>query len=91
MIEIANRIFNLFQHCYTRKMYSWYIDITLVGCPDDKKRPFLEDLKKLMQEKMRAVTADFDETTAKWQRQTSKDEHVATWHFVMLDDNKNKV
>jgi len=36
-----------------------------------------------------ASSTDFDETTAKWQ--TSKEEHIATWHFVMLDNNKNKV
>lgn len=43
----------------------------------------------LMQEKMTASNTDSDETTAKWQ--ASKEERIATWHFVMLDKNKNKV
>lgn len=43
----------------------------------------------LMQEKMTASNTDSDETTVKWQ--ASKEERIATWHFVMLDKNKNKV
>lgn len=43
----------------------------------------------LMQKKMKASGTDSDETTAKWQ--ASKEEQIATWHFVMLDKNKNKV
>lgn len=43
----------------------------------------------LMQEKMTASNTDSDETTANWQ--ASKEERIATWHFVMLDKNKNKV
>ena len=42
-----------------------------------------------MQKKMKASGTDSDETTAKWQ--ASKEEQIATWHFVMLDKNKNKV
>lgn len=42
----------------------------------------------LMQKKMKAAGSDSDDAT-KWQ--ASKEEHVATWHFVMLDKNKNKV
>ncbi|XP_012225870.1 SPARC-related modular calcium-binding protein 2 isoform X3 [Linepithema humile] len=59
------------------------------GCPEMKKQQFLRDLMNLMLEKMMASNTDSDETTAKWQ--TSKEEHIATWHFVMLDNNKNKV
>ncbi|KYM97970.1 SPARC-related modular calcium-binding protein 1 [Cyphomyrmex costatus] len=62
------------------------------GCPDLKKQLFLRDLMTLMQEKMEAsnkLEADFNETTVKWQ--VSKEERIATWHFVMLDKNKNKV
>lgn len=43
----------------------------------------------LMQEKMEASSIDSNETTVKWQ--ASKEERIATWHFVMLDKNKNKV
>lgn len=43
----------------------------------------------LMQTNMRASSTDSDETTAKWP--ASKEERIATWHFVMLDKNKNKV
>lgn len=43
----------------------------------------------LMQKKMKASSTDSSEITANWQ--ASKEEQVATWHFVMLDKNKNKV
>ncbi|XP_011696655.1 PREDICTED: SPARC-related modular calcium-binding protein 2-like isoform X3 [Wasmannia auropunctata] len=59
------------------------------GCPELKKQLFLRDLMDLMQEKMEASNIDSNETTVKWQ--ASKEERVATWHFVMLDKNKNKV
>ncbi|XP_070162861.1 SPARC-related modular calcium-binding protein 2 [Polyergus mexicanus] len=59
------------------------------GCPELKKQLFLRDLMDLMQEKMTASNTDSDETTTKWQ--ASKEERIATWHFVMLDKNKNKV
>lgn len=42
-----------------------------------------------MQEEMEASSMDSNETTVKWQ--ASKEERIATWHFVMLDKNKNKV
>lgn len=60
-----------------------------IGCPELKKQLFLRDLMDLMQKKMKASNSDSDETTDKWQ--ASKEERVATWHFVMLDKNKNKV
>lgn len=59
------------------------------GCPEEKKQQFLRDLMDLMQKKMQASSSDSDEATDKWQ--ASKEELVATWHFVMLDKNKNKV
>ena len=59
------------------------------GCPEAKKQLFLRDLMDLMQKKMKASSTDSDEATDKWQ--ASKEERVATWHFVMLDKNKNKV
>ncbi|XP_043518013.1 SPARC-related modular calcium-binding protein 2 isoform X2 [Frieseomelitta varia] len=59
------------------------------GCPEQKKQLFLRDLMDLMYKKMKASGTDSDETTAKWQ--ASKEEQIATWHFVMLDKNKNKV
>ncbi|KAG7211467.1 hypothetical protein KM043_010747 [Ampulex compressa] len=59
------------------------------GCPELKKQLFLRDLMDLMQKKMKASTTESDETTTKWQ--ASKEERIATWHFVMLDKNKNKV
>ncbi|KYN16594.1 SPARC-related modular calcium-binding protein 1 [Trachymyrmex cornetzi] len=59
------------------------------GCPELKKQLFLRDLMTLMQEKMEASNIDSNETTVKWQ--ASKEERIATWHFVMLDKNKNKV
>lgn len=59
------------------------------GCPELKKQLFLRDLMDLMQTKMKESNTDSDETTAKWQ--ASKEERIATWHFVMLDKNKNKV
>ncbi|XP_076758691.1 SPARC related modular calcium binding-like protein magu isoform X3 [Xylocopa sonorina] len=59
------------------------------GCPEQKKQLFLRDLMDLMQKKMKEDGTDSDETTAKWQ--ASKEEQIATWHFVMLDKNKNKV
>ncbi|XP_066596959.1 SPARC-related modular calcium-binding protein 2 isoform X2 [Prorops nasuta] len=59
------------------------------GCPESKKQLFLRDLMDLMHKKMKASTTDSDETTANWQ--ASNEERVATWHFVMLDKNKNKV
>ncbi|XP_008216799.1 SPARC-related modular calcium-binding protein 1 isoform X1 [Nasonia vitripennis] len=58
------------------------------GCPEPKKQQFLRDLMDLMQKKMKASSTDSDEATDKWQ--ASKEERVATWHFVMLDKNKNK-
>ncbi|CAK9828874.1 SPARC-related modular calcium-binding protein 1 [Anthophora retusa] len=59
------------------------------GCPEQKKQLFLRDLMDLLQKKMKASGTESDETTAKWQ--ASKEEQIATWHFVMLDKNKNKV
>ncbi|XP_011499752.1 PREDICTED: SPARC-related modular calcium-binding protein 2 [Ceratosolen solmsi marchali] len=59
------------------------------GCPEAKKQLFLRDLMDLMQKKMKASSTDSDEATDKWQ--ASKEERIATWHFVMLDKNKNKV
>ncbi|OAD52742.1 SPARC-related modular calcium-binding protein 1 [Eufriesea mexicana] len=58
------------------------------GCPEQKKQLFLRDLMDLMHKKMKASGTDSDEATAKWQ--ASKEEQIATWHFVMLDKNKNK-
>jgi len=63
--------------------------LTFIGCPELKKQLFLRDLMTLMQEKMEASNIDSNETTVKWQ--ASKEERIATWHFVMLDKNKNKV
>lgn len=60
-----------------------------IGCPESKKQLFLRDLMDLMQEKMEASNTDSNETTIKWP--ASKEERIATWHFVMLDKNKNKV
>lgn len=60
----------------------------LTGCPESKKQLFLRDLMDLMQEKMEASNIDSNETV-KWP--ASKEERIATWHFVMLDKNKNKV
>ncbi|KAL6256579.1 hypothetical protein P5V15_012689 [Pogonomyrmex californicus] len=59
------------------------------GCPELKKQLFLRDLMDLMQEKMETSSNDSNETTVKWE--ASKEERIATWHFVMLDKNKNKV
>ncbi|XP_032684488.1 SPARC-related modular calcium-binding protein 2 isoform X2 [Odontomachus brunneus] len=59
------------------------------GCPELKKQLFLRDLMELMQTKMKASSTDSDETTDNWP--ASKEERIATWHFVMLDKNKNKV
>ncbi|XP_014467211.1 PREDICTED: SPARC-related modular calcium-binding protein 2 isoform X4 [Dinoponera quadriceps] len=59
------------------------------GCPDLKKQLFLRDLMDLMQTKMKESNTESDETTTNWQ--ASKEERIATWHFVMLDKNKNKV
>ncbi|XP_023315420.1 SPARC-related modular calcium-binding protein 1 isoform X3 [Trichogramma pretiosum] len=59
------------------------------GCPEAKKQLFLRDLMDLMQKKMKASSTDSDEATDNWQ--ASKEERVATWHFVMLDKNKNKM
>ncbi|XP_071649885.1 SPARC-related modular calcium-binding protein 2 isoform X1 [Temnothorax longispinosus] len=59
------------------------------GCPEPKKQQFLRDLMDLMQEKMEASNNDSNETTVKWP--VPKEEKIATWHFVMLDTNKNKV
>ncbi|XP_035719818.1 SPARC-related modular calcium-binding protein 2-like isoform X3 [Vespa mandarinia] len=59
------------------------------GCPELKKQIFLRDLMDLMQKKMKASSTDSSEITANWQ--ASKEEQVATWHFVMLDKNKNKI
>jgi hypothetical protein len=42
-----------------------------------------------MQKKMMTSNNDSDETTVKWE--ISEEERIATWHFVMLDKNKNKV
>ncbi|XP_058805894.1 SPARC-related modular calcium-binding protein 2 isoform X2 [Phymastichus coffea] len=53
------------------------------GCPEAKKQLFLRDLMDFLQKKM-----NVDEVINKWQ--VSKEERVATWHFVMLDKNKNK-
>ena len=63
--------------------------LMFIGCPELKKQLFLRDLMTLMQEKMEASNIDSNETTVKWQ--ASKEERIATWHFVMLDKNKNKV
>ncbi|XP_011636194.1 SPARC-related modular calcium-binding protein 2 [Pogonomyrmex barbatus] len=59
------------------------------GCPELKKQLFLRDLMDLMQEKMETSSNNSNETTVKWE--ASKEERIATWHFVMLDKNKNKV
>lgn len=59
------------------------------GCPELKKQIFLRDLMDVMQKKMKASSTDSTEITANWQ--ASKEEQVATWHFVMLDKNKNKI
>lgn len=57
------------------------------GCPELKKQLFLRDLMEFMQAKMTASNGS-DETTD-WG--VSKEETIATWHFVMLDKNKNKI
>ncbi|XP_044578188.1 SPARC-related modular calcium-binding protein 2 isoform X3 [Cotesia glomerata] len=59
------------------------------GCPDEKKKQFLRDLIDLMDKKMKTSSADSVEATDKWP--ASQEERIATWHFVMLDKNKNKV
>ncbi|XP_034943987.1 SPARC-related modular calcium-binding protein 2 [Chelonus insularis] len=59
------------------------------GCPEAKKQIFLRDLMILMERKMKTSNPDSVEATDKWP--ASKEEKVATWHFVMLDKNKNKV
>ncbi|XP_043494790.1 SPARC-related modular calcium-binding protein 2 isoform X1 [Polistes fuscatus] len=59
------------------------------GCPELKKQIFLRDLMDVMQKKMKASNTDSSEITAKWQ--ASKEEQIATWHFVILDKNKNKI
>lgn len=61
----------------------------LVGCPEAKKRSFLRELMIFMEKKMKATETDSVEETDEWP--ISKGERVATWHFVMLDKNKNKV
>lgn len=61
----------------------------IAGCPELKKQAFLRDLMDLMQKKMKASSTESDETTLKWE--TTDEERIATWHFVMLDRNKNKV
>lgn len=40
-------------------------------------------------EKIKESSPDSDETINKWQ--ATKEEGIATWHFVMLDKNKNRV
>ncbi|KAH0944986.1 hypothetical protein HN011_006466, partial [Eciton burchellii] len=59
------------------------------GCPELKKQLFLRDLMDFMQKKMMTSNNDSDETTVKWE--ISEEERIATWHFVMLDKNKNKI
>ncbi|XP_028982450.1 SPARC-related modular calcium-binding protein 2 isoform X2 [Diachasma alloeum] len=59
------------------------------GCPESKKQLFLRDLMDLMDKRMQDSSTDSAEATDKWR--ASKEERVATWHFVMLDKNKNKV
>lgn len=41
-----------------------------------------------MEKKIKDSNGDMDKTTEKWS--TSKEERIATWHFAMLDENKNK-
>ena len=61
------------------------------GCPEAKKQLFLRDLMDLMEKKFKTSSAadSSSDVTDKWP--ASKEERVATWHFVMLDKNKNKV
>lgn len=59
------------------------------GCPEPKKEIFLRDLMQLLHRKMKSADPDSNETFAKWQ--VPKEERTATWHFVMMDINKNKV
>ncbi|XP_015184579.1 PREDICTED: SPARC-related modular calcium-binding protein 2 isoform X2 [Polistes dominula] len=57
------------------------------GCPEIKKQIFLRNLMDVLKKKMK--DSNSSEITANWQ--ASKEEQIATWHFVMLDKNKNKV
>ncbi|XP_043277125.1 SPARC-related modular calcium-binding protein 2 isoform X2 [Venturia canescens] len=62
------------------------------GCPEIKKQLFLRDLMDLLEKKMKSssgTSSSSEATDEKWI--VSKEERVATWHFVMLDKNKNKV
>lgn len=61
----------------------------LPGCPESKKQAFLRDLMDLMKKKKKSSNPDSEEVTVNWP--ASEEEQVATWHFVMLDKNKNKV
>lgn len=71
------------------KVFINLITITNIGCPEPKKEIFLRDLMQLLHRKMKSADPDSNETFAKWQ--VPKEERTATWHFVMMDINKNKV
>lgn len=83
------KIYNLNLNKKKKKKIFFSPHIFNAGCPELKKQAFLRDLMDLMQKKMKSSSTESDETTLKWQ--TSNEERVATWHFVMLDRNKNKV
>ncbi|XP_025832447.1 SPARC-related modular calcium-binding protein 1 isoform X2 [Agrilus planipennis] len=60
------------------------------GCPDDKKLTFLRELMEFLQHKMlKDTNGTMIGSEIGWK--ATKEEQAATWNFVILDKNKNKV
>lgn len=62
------------------------------GCPEPKKAAFLKDLMEFLHNRMVSGTNGTNITGSEsggWQ--ATREEKAATWNFVVLDKNKNKV
>ncbi|CAG9855964.1 unnamed protein product [Phyllotreta striolata] len=61
------------------------------GCPDDKKFVFLKELLNFLHNKMSEIINGTNTSFNNLAWIDSKEEQVATWSFVILDKNKNKM
>ncbi|XP_074035081.1 SPARC related modular calcium binding-like protein magu isoform X2 [Leptinotarsa decemlineata] len=62
---------------------------TMKGCPEEKKEIFLKELLTFLHSKMNELMNTTNNSNLAWIN--SKEEQAATWSFVVLDKNKNKM
>ncbi|XP_022908370.1 SPARC-related modular calcium-binding protein 2 isoform X2 [Onthophagus taurus] len=64
----------------------------LKGCPEDRKKEFLRGLIRFLHDKMdRELNGSSIASANRPAWNTTKEEQVASWSFVIFDKNKNKI